>query len=185
MGKRALFGGIYALVLIGTFGYSEFGPYLLAVFTTLLLNEVARILDVQSRLPLLTFTTIALVLGFFFGWGGPIELISSTLFIGVLLALSLLRSHRPAHEMRRGLFALAYIWLPMAYLIQIAEDFPWLILFIFSMIWSSDTFAYLAGRQFGKRPLAPKLSPKKTIEGFIGGIIGTLIVGVEIGRAHV
>ena len=31
MGKRALFGGIYALVLIGTFGYSEFGPYLLAV----------------------------------------------------------------------------------------------------------------------------------------------------------
>jgi phosphatidate cytidylyltransferase len=180
MGKRALFGGIYALVLIGTFGYSEFGPYLLAVFTTLLLNEVARILDVQSRLPLLTFTTIALVLGFFFGWGGPIELISSTLFIGILLALSLLRSHRPAHEMRRGLFALAYIWLPMAYLIQIAEDFPWLILFIFSMIWSSDTFAYLAGRQFGKRPLAPKLSPKKTIEGFIGGIIGTLIVGVVV-----
>ena len=87
MGKRALFGGIYALVLIGTFGYSDFGPYLLAVFTTLLLNEVARILDVQSRLPLLAFTTIALVLGFFFGWGGPIELISSTLFIGVLLAL--------------------------------------------------------------------------------------------------
>ena len=68
----------------------------------------------------------------------------------------------------------------MAYLIQIAEDFPWLILFIFSMIWSSDTFAYLAGRQFGKRPLAPKLSPKKTIEGFIGGIIGTLIVGVVV-----
>lgn len=67
MGKRALFGGIYALVLIGTFGYSDFGPYLLAVFTTLLLNEVARILDVQSRLPLLAFTTIALVLGFFSG----------------------------------------------------------------------------------------------------------------------
>ena len=82
--------------------------------------------------------------------------------------------------MRRGLFALAYLWLPMVYLIQISEDFPWLILFIFIMIWSSDTFAYLAGRQFGKRPLAPKLSPKKTIEGFVGGIIGTLIVGVVV-----
>jgi CDP-diglyceride synthetase len=147
MGKRAFFGGIYALVLIATFGYSDFGPYLLAVFTTLLLNEVARILNVQSRFPLLAFTTIALVLGFLFGWGGPIELISSTLFIGVLLALSLLRSQRPAYEMRRGLFALAYIWLPMAYLIQISEDFPWLILFIFIMIWSSDTFASLQKRR--------------------------------------
>ena len=180
MGKRALFGGIYALVLIGTFGYSDFGPYLLAVFALLLLNEVARILDVQSRFPLLTFTASALTLGVFFGWGSPMELISSTLFIGVLLALSLLRAQRPAHEMRRGLFALAYIWLPMAYVIQVAEDFPWLILFIFIMIWSSDTFAYLAGRQFGKRPFAPKLSPKKTIEGFIGGIVGTLIVGVVV-----
>ena len=180
MGKRALFGGIYALVLIGTFGYSDFGPYLLAVFTVLLLNEVARILDVQSRFPLLAFTASALVLGVFFGWGSPMELLSSTLFIGVLLALTLLRAQRPAHEMRRGLFALAYIWLPMVYLIQVAEDFPWLILFIFIMIWSSDTFAYLAGRQFGKRPLAPKLSPKKTIEGFIGGIIGTLVVGVVV-----
>ena len=180
MGKRALFGGIYALVLIGTFGYSDFGPYLLAVFTVLLLNEVARILDVQSRFPLLAFTASALVLGVFFGWGSPMELLSSTLFIGVLLALTLLRAQRPAHEMRRGLFALAYIWLPMVYLIQVAEDFPWLILFIFIMIWSSDTFAYLAGRQFGKRPLAPKLSPKKTIEGFIGGIIGTLLVGVVV-----
>ena len=180
MGKRALFGGIYALVLIGTFGYSDFGPYLLAVFTVLLLNEVARILDVQSRFPLLAFTASTLVLGVFIGWGSPMELLSSTLFIGVLLALTLLRAQRPAHEMRRGLFALAYIWLPMVYLIQVAEDFPWLILFIFIMIWSSDTFAYLAGRQFGKRPLAPKLSPKKTIEGFIGGIIGTLIVGMVV-----
>ena len=40
MGKRALLGGIYALVLIDTFGYSELGPYLLAVFTMFILNSV-------------------------------------------------------------------------------------------------------------------------------------------------
>ena len=180
MGKRALFGGIYALVLIATFGYSDFGPYLLAGFTLLLINEVAKIVDVQSRFPLLAFTTIALVLGVIFGWGSLMEVLSSTLFIAVLLALTLLRSERPAHELRSGLFVLTYIWLPMAYLIQSAENSPWLILFIFIMIWSSDTFAYLAGKRFGKRPLAPKLSPKKTVEGFIGGIVGTLIVGVAV-----
>jgi phosphatidate cytidylyltransferase len=63
----------------------------------------------------------------------------------------------------------------MTLVIQQSWKFPELILFIFVMIWASDTFAYLAGRSFGKRPFAPKLSPKKTIEGFVGGIVGTLL----------
>jgi len=42
------------------------------------------------------------------------------------------------------------------------------------LLWSSDTFAYLSGRAFGKTPLAPKISPKKTWEGSIGGAIGTI-----------
>ena len=49
---------------------------------------------------------------------------------------------------------------------------------IFVLIWSSDSFAYAVGRYFGKRPLAPMLSPKKTIEGFLGGILGTISVAV-------
>ena len=178
MGKRTLFGAIYAGVLIGIFGFTSFGPHLLALFTLLLLNEVAKILHVESRYPLLAFSTLGIALGIYFDWGNAEDIVASTVLISVLLVLTLLRAEKPAHEMRRSLFALSYIWLPMAYVIQSARDFPQLILFIFIMIWSSDSFAYLAGRAFGKRPMAPKLSPKKTIEGMIGGILGTIIVGI-------
>jgi phosphatidate cytidylyltransferase len=48
-----------------------------------------------------------------------------------------------------------------------------LILLVFIIAWFSDTFAYYIGRYLGKRKLCPEVSPKKTIEGFIGGIIGS------------
>ena len=180
MGKRALFGFIYAGGLIGILGFTPYGTYMLAFFTLLLLNEVARILDVQSRLPLLTFTSLFLIGGAVGNWGRPEEIISATLAIGIMMVLALLRAERPAHEMRRGLFALAYVFLPMALIIQSTRDFSELTLFIFTMIWASDTFAYLAGRSFGKRPFAPKLSPKKTIEGFAGGVVGTIVTGFAV-----
>ena len=51
----------------------------------------------------------------------------------------------------------------------------WLV-FIFA--WISDTFAYFTGVFFGKHKLIPHISPKKTIEGSIGGILGTVLVTV-------
>jgi phosphatidate cytidylyltransferase len=49
------------------------------------------------------------------------------------------------------------------------------ILSVFILIWASDTFAYLAGRAIGKRKLAPSISPGKTVEGALGGFVGTLL----------
>ncbi len=58
--------------------------------------------------------------------------------------------------------------------------YPAEVFFIFLLIWASDSFAYLIGRKFGKTPLAPKISPKKSREGLIGGVICTVIVGIII-----
>ena len=44
--------------------------------------------------------------------------------------------------------------------------------------WLSDTFAYFIGSKFGKRKLAPKISPKKSVEGAIAGVVGTTVVAV-------
>ena len=50
----------------------------------------------------------------------------------------------------------------------------------FSCSWFTDTFAYLVGRKFGKHKMAPVISPKKSIEGAIGGIALTAVMNVII-----
>ena len=50
------------------------------------------------------------------------------------------------------------------------------------MIWGADSFAYLIGRKFGRRKLAPNISPNKTIEGALGGLIGAAVVGGGVRR---
>lgn len=54
----------------------------------------------------------------------------------------------------------------------------WPVLSIFILIWSNDTFAYLTGRLFGKHKLLERISPKKTWEGFIGGVLFAVLAGV-------
>jgi phosphatidate cytidylyltransferase len=49
-------------------------------------------------------------------------------------------------------------------------------LLIFICAWSTDTCAYFAGRAFGKHKLIPHVSPNKTVEGSIGGIIGAIVI---------
>ena len=48
--------------------------------------------------------------------------------------------------------------------------------------WAADTFAYFLGTRFGKTPLAPEISPGKSVEGLIGGIVGSAVVVVIAGN---
>lgn len=74
-----------------------------------------------------------------------------------------------------------FIILPLfsLYLIQgINRYLPLLFLFV---IWGSDIGAYLIGRLWGKRPLAPMISPKKTFEGLLGSVAGSTVVFLALG----
>ena len=59
---------------------------------------------------------------------------------------------------------------------------PQLIIYIIIIIWTNDSFAYLVGKNFGKAKLFERISPKKTIEGFIGGFLFAVFAGFLIGR---
>lgn len=63
-------------------------------------------------------------------------------------------------------------------------DAVFFILLILCFAWGGDTCAYFAGRAFGKHKLCPVVSPKKTVEGAIGGVLGTMVFGVLITLAY-
>lgn len=54
---------------------------------------------------------------------------------------------------------------------------PALLAFPITLTWLGDTFAYFGGRSFGRRKLIPAVSPAKTVEGALSGVVGTTIVG--------
>jgi phosphatidate cytidylyltransferase len=51
------------------------------------------------------------------------------------------------------------------------------LLFLFLIIWADDAFAYFVGRAVGRTPLFPRISPKKTVEGSVGGLLGSILTG--------
>lgn len=62
-----------------------------------------------------------------------------------------------------------------------ADRGAWIMLFVCFCVWATDTFAYFVGRSLGRHKLAPALSPKKTIEGSLGGLAGGMLMGAAFG----
>jgi len=82
------------------------------------------------------------------------------------------------------LIATAYISMGFYFLITLRLEGLDYLLFILLVIWATDTGAYFAGRYFGNRKLWPDISPNKTIEGAIGGIIVAILTGTIFHFVH-
>ena len=87
------------------------------------------------------------------------------------------------------LYLLGYITLPFLFIVKISfgtNDYnPKIILGLFILIWTNDTFAYLVGKSIGKHKLFERVSPKKTIEGFLGGAVFAAFAGFLISKLYI
>ena len=89
----------------------------------------------------------------------------------------------PLANIAATLLGVFYVALPlslMLYMPLIGSEAwnPWVLIAYIVIVWSNDVFAYLFGMTFGRHRLFERLSPKKSWEGFFGGLVGAVVAGV-------
>ena len=115
------------------------------------------------------------------------EIIVPSLLAALVGIISLpLFSRAPLEQSLRDgamtLFGVLYLGLTLGPLsmTRLLPQGEWLIFFLLLVTWASDTGAYYVGTVYGRHRLAPTISPKKTVEGLVGGLIGAIIVAYAV-----
>jgi phosphatidate cytidylyltransferase len=101
------------------------------------------------------------------------------LFLFILMCMTVLSKNKVTIDHICSIFlGMIYIGIGCHYMIEARMTGLFWSLLIFISIWATDSGAYFTGSAFGKRPLWPTISPKKSIEGSIGGIIVAVVVAI-------
>lgn len=188
---RALSGAVYVLLLVGATLYSPYSFLLL--FGLLLLfsvGEFCKLVGLKPALPLL-LATIGYIL---FNIDNSVKTNEILLLIAALLvsvrALVFLfeKKNRFLDKQAKYVFLIGYLIIPIIIFTKIPFVYnsyhPEIIIAILILIWTNDTFAYLVGITMGKTKLFERISPKKTIEGFSGGLVFAMIAGVLLAQFY-
>lgn len=86
---------------------------------------------------------------------------------------------QPAMRALMGFFVLLPAWAALSY-VRLQADGAWLIVWIMAIVAAADIGGYFVGRRFGRHKLAPKVSPGKTWEGFVGGAGANVLLGLGV-----
>jgi len=171
-------------ILIVVFGALKINPLLFAAFIwvamLLAIREIVRAYKTGNiDLPTLPLYIAATgILGA--AWFGKIEGLTVSLAFTIpnVMVYLLLRSAKDfVKRSTAAVFAIFYIPFLAGFVLLLAHDnnpIPKIFTLVV-LVTSNDTFAYLSGVLFGKHPMAPGISPKKTWEGLVGAIVATTI----------
>ncbi len=180
-----MLAGLIVIIVIG-------GP-LLQIFTLLIsligFFELIRACGVRNEKEKVALPEIVGYLGIFayYGllyFGGEAFQTFGMMFViltimGMLLCYVLTFPRYKASQIMAAVFSVIYAPVLLSYIYQ-TRSLPmgkYLVWLIFCASWGSDTCAYAVGMLIGKHKLAPVLSPKKSIEGAIGGVVGAALIG--------
>jgi len=180
--KRSFFGLLYVVIVLFSL-QSHFGTGLLfGFFLALGLKEFSGLVQLPYKTVWLPAFFIFFT-SFLYHLDQPVNVKVLSVSIGfALIALFIPMIYfifdKISRDMLSSMYlAIFYLALPFSLALGIDKK---LLPVIFIIIWASDSFAYLSGKYFGKHKLAEKISPKKTIEGFVGGLAGSLLTALLI-----
>ena len=153
------------------------------IFAAVGVWEVSRALEVRGiKVPMVPVLvgTVALPFGAYFGGSESLAFA----LVGTAVAIVLWRTIDTAEDAVRSIFAGIFVvlWVPFLLsfaLLLLGEPSGQIrVALLLLLVVSNDTFGYLVGAIFGKHPMAPKISPKKSWEGFAGSAAGATVVGI-------
>lgn len=189
--KRALSGLIFAIVVLTAIWYGAHTYItLLGLMMLLGLYEFSKmaVSDNLERFGIMYPISISI---FMYGISDYLgihpkffELLIYLLVFVVFIIELRKKTPNPYKNLGNLFLSIIYVAVP----ITLATKIPYykgeyhfeIILSVFILIWANDSFAYIVGKNFGKRKLIERISPKKTVEGFIGGLVLTYFVGFAI-----
>lgn len=166
------------------------GPYtafLVVVLTLLALQEFMQIGEQMGMRPWSKLTTLVSVVWLISLSIGGAEWMLQMFVFWLLIGLGRLALTYPRTSLSETSFNLlsvlySVVLLSHLYLLrQLPNGLEWTFLTVF-LVWATDIGAYLIGRQFGSHLLAPQVSPKKTVEGSLGGLLFSLAVALVFWR---
>ena len=186
---RSISALVYAVIFISAILYSpKTYQGLIAIFGVICLWEFSKIIKLKSIISIVTLVLIS-------GVSLYLNLVekNDTFFIvasviGLLMFLYALIKETPilySNDLQKAMLSYFYLVLPFLFLAKLpfvnGVYSAKMIIAIIVLIWTNDSFAYLVGKNFGKNKLFETVSPKKTIEGFLGGLFFTVVFGIIIG----
>lgn len=197
---RTMSGAILAVVMLGAIAWSQWSfGLLLAALLAVGMTEFYSLAEEQGNKPQRVVGLVAGLVLFALNFAfvsDDIEILGSArqafacgmafllLLLPAMFICELYRRHEnPAANIGITFMGVVYVALPfslMCYIPIIGSETwsPWVMLFYVFIIWANDVFAYLVGMSIGKHRLCERLSPKKSWEGFFGGIIGAVAMGL-------
>ena len=180
---RLLSGIILVIVLIITVGYGGnllFG--VLAVISLIGMSELYKVVKVE-RVSLGIAGYLAAMVYYGLLFTGRMEMVTALLVLFLVVVMAVYVFAFPKYRTEQVMvtyFGLFYVAVMLSYVYQtrMLPDGGVAVWLIFLSSWGCDTCAYCVGMLIGKHKMAPVLSPKKSIEGAVGGVAGAALLGV-------
>ncbi len=212
--KRSISGAIYVILLLASILYSTESFFLLfGLFLIIALFEFSHLVQINSIFPILSGISMYAIINLISHYNKQTTAFLNRVFQSefnlnidihqldlILLAVTIVvsikcilflcyDSNQKISTSSKYLYLLGYITLPFIFITKISfgiNDYnPKIIVGLFILIWTNDTFAYLVGKSIGKHKLYEKVSPKKTIEGFFGGLVFAIFAGFLISKLYI